>query len=41
MKKSRQENERLSRQIEELNEAIEKAKQVDIEIDKIKKELSK
>jgi hypothetical protein len=41
MKKSRQENERLTRQIEELNEAIEKAKQVDIEIDKIKKELSK
>ena len=36
-----QENERLSREIEELNKALEKSKQVDIEIDEKKKEISK
>lgn len=36
-----QENERLSREIEELNKTIKKSKQVDIEIDEKKKELSK
>ena len=36
-----QENERLKREIEELNKTINKSKQVDIEIDEKKKELSK
>ena len=36
-----QENERLNREIEELNKALKKSKQVDIEIDEKKKELSK
>jgi outer membrane protein assembly factor BamD (BamD/ComL family) len=36
-----QENERLSREIGELNMTIKKSKQVDIEIDEKKKELSK
>ena len=36
-----QENERLRREIEELNKTINKSKQVDIEIDEKKKELSK
>jgi len=36
-----QENEKLTREIEELNKAIKKSKQVDIEIDEKKKELSK
>ncbi len=36
-----QENERLSREIEELNRTIKKSKQVDIELDEKKKELSK
>ncbi len=36
-----QENERLNREVEELNETLKKSKQVDIEIDKKKKELSK
>jgi tetratricopeptide (TPR) repeat protein len=36
-----QENERLKREIEELNKTIKKSKEVDIEIDEKKKELSK
>ncbi len=36
-----QENERLKRETEELNKTIKKSKQVDIEIDEKKKELSK
>ena len=36
-----QENERLKKEIEELNKTIKKSKQVDIEIDEKKKELSK
>ncbi|MDP2967645.1 MAG: hypothetical protein Q8P64_00345 [Deltaproteobacteria bacterium] len=36
-----QENERLNREIEELNKTIKKSKQVDIEIEEKKKELSK
>jgi outer membrane protein assembly factor BamD (BamD/ComL family) len=36
-----QENERLKREIEELNKTINKSKQVDIQIDEKKKELSK
>jgi len=36
-----QENERLNRENEELNKTIKKSKQVDIEIDEKKKELSK
>jgi tetratricopeptide (TPR) repeat protein len=36
-----QENEKLKREIEELNKTINKSKQVDIEIDEKKKELSK
>ena len=36
-----QENERLKREIEELNKTINKSKRVDIEIDEKKKELSK
>jgi tetratricopeptide (TPR) repeat protein len=36
-----QENERLNREIEELNKTIKKSKQVDIEIDEKKKEISK
>lgn len=36
-----QENERLNREIGELNKTIKKSKQVDIEIDEKKKELSK
>lgn len=36
-----QENERLNREIEKLNETIKKSKQVDIELDEKKKELSK
>jgi len=41
IKKSQQENERLKREIEELNKTIKKSKQVDIEIDEKKKEISK
>jgi tetratricopeptide (TPR) repeat protein len=36
-----QENERLNREIEELKKTIKKSKQVDIEIEEKKKELSK
>jgi len=36
-----QENERLNREIEELNKTIKKSKEVDIDIDEKKKELSK
>jgi tetratricopeptide (TPR) repeat protein len=36
-----QENERLNREIEELKKTIKKSKQVDIEIDEKKKEISK
>ncbi len=36
-----QENERLNREVEELNQTLKKSKQVDIEIDKKKKEFSK
>jgi len=36
-----QENERLNNEIEELNKAIKKTKEVDIEIEEKKKELSK
>ena len=36
-----QENERLKREIEELNKTIKKSKQVDIEIDEKKREISK
>ena len=36
-----QENQRLNREIEELNKTIKKSKQVDIEIEEKKKELSK
>ena len=36
-----QENERLNREVEELNTTIKKSKQVDIELDEKKKELSK
>lgn len=36
-----QENERLKKETEELNKTIKKSKQVDIEIDEKKKELSK
>jgi len=36
-----QENEKLKREIEELNKTINKSKQVDIQIDEKKKELSK
>lgn len=36
-----QENERLNREIEELNKTIKKSKQVDIELEEKKKELSK
>ena len=36
-----QENEKLNREIEELNKTLKKSKQVDIEIDEKKKELSK
>ena len=36
-----QENERLNREVEELNKTIKKSKKVDIEIDEKKKELSK
>ena len=36
-----QENERLKREIEELNKTIKKSKEVDIQIDEKKKELSK
>jgi hypothetical protein len=35
------ENERLNREIEELSKTLKKSKQVDIEIDEKKKELSK
>lgn len=35
------ENERLSREVEELNQTLKKSKEVDIEIDKKKKELAK
>ena len=36
-----QENERLNREIEEVNKTLKKSKQVDIELDEKKKELSK
>ena len=36
-----QENDKLSREIEELNKTLKRSKQVDIEIDEKKKELSK
>jgi tetratricopeptide (TPR) repeat protein len=36
-----QENERLNREIEELNKTIKKSKQVDIELDEKKREISK
>ncbi len=36
-----QENDRLNKEIEELNKTIKKSKQVDIELDEKKKELSK
>jgi tetratricopeptide (TPR) repeat protein len=36
-----QENERLNREIEELNRTITKSKQIDIELDEKKRELSK
>jgi hypothetical protein len=36
-----QENERFSREVEELNKAIKKSKEVDIEIDEKKRELLK
>jgi hypothetical protein len=36
-----QENQRLNREIEELNETIKKSKRVDIEVDEKKKEFSK
>jgi len=36
-----QENERLTREIEEVNKTLKKSKQVDIELDEKKKELSK
>ena len=36
-----QENERLNRDVEELNKTIKKSKQIDIELDQKKKELSK
>jgi tetratricopeptide (TPR) repeat protein len=36
-----QENERLNRDVEELNKTIKKSKQVDIELDEKKRELSK
>ncbi len=36
-----QENERLSREIEELNKTLKKSKQVDIDLEEKKKELSK
>ncbi len=36
-----QENERLNREIEELNKAIKKSKQIDIELDEKKREISK
>jgi hypothetical protein len=36
-----QENERLNIEVEELNKTIKKSKQIDIEIDEKKKELSK
>ena len=39
-KKSKQENERLKKEIEELNKTIKKSKQVDIEIDEKRKEIS-
>ena len=35
------ENERLNREVEELNQTLKKSKEVDIEIDKKKKELAK
>jgi len=35
------ENERLNKEVEELNQTLKKSKQVDIEIDKKRKELSK
>lgn len=41
LKKLRQDNEKLKKEIEELNIGIKKSKQVDIEIDEKKKELSK
>ena len=41
LKRELQENEKLKREIEELNKTINKSKQVDIEIDEKKKELSK
>ncbi len=41
IRRFQQENQRLNREIEELNRSIRKSKQVDIEVDEKKKELSK